>query len=315
MYNIMVTCLLLACCTAYRHPLRRHQAYSIHFAAQTDNLVQTDSLVDKVATFLDKSTIQEIISRDEAYKLLDSKDALLALLSNGSVEIDKYIDKIVTKGRADSRSIREIIGEGACEKALQAVDGVNIYDRKMLNSLLKNEVVESIIANILYEGIFEFIQRVDLIGNIINNLPVLGPIRASIVKEFKRNLDLVLGGQLKSFLASYNRVAIDRVIIYILSEDNRPMFKRGARGAAANLLKTPVSSLLPTDETVTQLVTAARALVLDTKPEDLRPSVNFMYDLLGDKGLRDLNISASDALKSSEELKGIIRNIVHRIVC
>ena len=43
-------------------------------------------------------------------------------------------------------------------------------------------------GGILYEGIFEFLRKVDIIGNIINRLPIIGPIRVAIMKEFKSSL-------------------------------------------------------------------------------------------------------------------------------
>jgi hypothetical protein len=37
--------------------------------------------------------------------------------------------------------------------------------------------------------------QVDLVGNIVNNLPVIGPIRQQIVASFKKELDRTLGRQ------------------------------------------------------------------------------------------------------------------------
>ena len=45
------------------------------------------------------------------------------------------------------------------------------------------------------KGIFEFIQRVDIIGATVNKLPIIGPIRQQIIQEFKKSIDQVLGGQ------------------------------------------------------------------------------------------------------------------------
>jgi len=49
-------------------------------------------------------------------------------------------------------------------------------------------IIIIIVGGILYEGIFEFLRKVDIIGNIINRLPIIGPIRVAIMKEFKASL-------------------------------------------------------------------------------------------------------------------------------
>ena len=64
------------------------------------------------------------------------------------------------------------------------------------------------------------LQGADIFGNIINSLPVIGPIRKLITSEFKRSIDLVLGPQVKAFIGSYNRVAVKNMISFILNKEN-----------------------------------------------------------------------------------------------
>merc|ERR1719229_217876 len=97
--------------------------------------------------------------------------------------------------------------------------------------------VEQILSDILYEGIFEFIQKADLLGNVVNSLPVIGPIRQTIVAEFKKSLDRVLGPQIKKFLASYNRVAVQRVIDLVVSPQNTQAFGAANRKIVESLFE------------------------------------------------------------------------------
>jgi len=53
-------------------------------------------------------------------------------------------------------------------------------------------IIIVIVGGILYEGIFEFLRKVDIIGNIINRLPIIGPIRVAIMKEFKASLGVTM---------------------------------------------------------------------------------------------------------------------------
>jgi hypothetical protein len=63
---------------------------------------------------------------------------------------------------------------------------------------LASPAVVSVIGSVLYEGIFEFIQTVDILGNIVNGLPIIGPVRKQIMTGLKRELDRTLGKQVFS---------------------------------------------------------------------------------------------------------------------
>ena len=75
--------------------------------------------------------------------------------------------------------------------ALEEVAG----DADATRAVLRTPAVEGVIGSVLYEGIFQFIQTVDIIGNIVNGLPVIGPIRQQILNAFKKELDRTLGRQ------------------------------------------------------------------------------------------------------------------------
>ena len=93
-------------------------------------------------------------------------------------------------------------------------------------------------------GIFEFIKQVDIIGNIVNNLPIIGPIRQQIMASFKTELDRTLGKQVKGFLGTYSRLATEQLVSLVLSEDNAAGFRSARRRLVEQILSRPVSSLV-----------------------------------------------------------------------
>ena len=113
------------------------------------------------------------------------------------------------------------------------------------------------LASRRYEGIFEFLQTADVIGNIISRLPIIGPIRQQILTTFKRELDRTLGSQVKDFLGSYSRLATEQLSVLILSEDNAKSFSSARRRLGEEVLKRSVSSLVPSDNTIEEFVEAA----------------------------------------------------------
>ena len=41
--------------------------------------------------------------------------------------------------------------------------------------------------------VFPNLLRIDVFGNIVNSLPIIGPIRQQVTKQFKQQLDASLG--------------------------------------------------------------------------------------------------------------------------
>ena len=60
-----------------------------------------------------------------------------------------------------------LAGVDASRKLLIAVGDLDIYDATTVQAFLQAPAFEQMIGGILYEGIFEFLQRVDIIGNIV----------------------------------------------------------------------------------------------------------------------------------------------------
>jgi hypothetical protein len=128
---------------------------------------------------------------------------------------------------------------------LASIESADIYDATTIRSFLQSPIFENMLGGILYEGIFEFLQRVDIVGNVINKLPVIGPIRVAIMKEVRAGLDKSLGAQIKLFLSSFNKVAVQRMADFVLSPQNRQAFSKALRNLADLLLSRPLGSLLP----------------------------------------------------------------------
>lgn len=153
---------------------------------------------------------------------------------------------------------------------------------------MRTPAVEAVVGSVLYEGIFEFIQKVDILGNIIGGLPILGPLRAQVVQSVKRETDRTLGKQVKSFLGSYSARATEQVASMVLSRENSAGFAKARRKLGDELLKRPVASLLPPPATVVELKDALWALAQAPLPAGDEAAVARVYDLVGDVCLSEL---------------------------
>ena len=168
---------------------------------------------------------------------------------------------------------------------LKAVKEMRVlFDKDAISLFIESPVFEQMLGAILYEAIFEFFQRMDVVGNIVNKLPLIGPVRKTIVKEFKSQLDKTLGGQIKSFLSSFNKVAVKRMTSFILSAENEVLFMNAVGNVVETLSVRPLSSLIQVslDESV-RLRNESWDSLSRFSVEDTEKVVNFIYDKVDSK--------------------------------
>lgn len=140
-------------------------------------------------------------------------------------------------------------------------------------------------GGILYEGIFEFLKRVDIIGNIVNQLPIIGPIRQTILNEFKSTLDRTLGPQVKTFLSTFNRVAVQRMVEFVLSKDNREGLMKANRNLAESILNRPVCEIMLNQQDSERTKKFLFSSISNASEQDLVNAVNTAYDKVGEVSL------------------------------
>jgi hypothetical protein len=120
------------------------------------------------------------------------------------------------------------------------------YDAQTVRTFLESDAINSLFTQLLYDAIFEFTTKFDILGNAVSNLPLLGPMRNQVLKESKRNMDRTLGPLLQRFLSGYTRVAIKQAVDFVVSEENASAFgKANARLVSYLLEKRSVADWLP----------------------------------------------------------------------
>eukprot|EP01039_Chlorochromonas_danica_P009623 gene9623-10638_t len=216
----------------------------------------------------------------------------------------------------ENRSIREILGTSFVEKILKYVETTNFYEPTSVRAFLSTPVFETMLGGILYEGIFEFLQKVDIIGNIINKMPIIGAIRQAIMKEVKNSLDKTLGVQIKSFLSSFNKVAVQRMADFVLSPQNVQSFEKANVNLVNFLLTKKLKDLLPTHgDGNTRIKNFVWTLLLTVPIEDIRRVVTIVYDKVGEKSLSDaLRLSFDDVITASPRGQVVLTKTLNRFL-
>lgn len=223
---------------------------------------------DAIQKWLFNEPLEQIVPRESLSSAIKEIQSNGAFWDANKSLYEKWWLQFENTVREEKRSLKDILGKEFVNEMLSTVEKADVYDPTTVRAFLQNPAFESMIGGILYEGIFEFIQRVDIIGNVVNSLPIIGPIRQTIMSEFKKNLDKTLGGQVKTFLSSFNRVAVQRMIDFVLSPSNRISLQKANKSLVQSLLERSFSSIVPNKETTNMLRDRLWLALRETPPSE-----------------------------------------------
>ena len=201
------------------------------------------TLLDALDGWLRSQTISSVLPKDQAKALLvDLRDDRRFWAQQRRQFATLWVS--IEEGmRSETRPLATVLGPATSARLLDAVDAMD-DDPALVNTVLRSEVVERMIGHVLYEGIFEFVQRADLLGNLVNTMPVIGPIRVQMLKAARSQLDTILGAQLAKFLGEYTASAAESAVEFILAEDTAELRQKAKRKACEKLLAKPINELI-----------------------------------------------------------------------
>lgn len=281
--------------------------------------------VRSIIDWVQGKPLESLVSKEETVAIcreLTSDQALLDSLERAIVENwDKIVQKLIRNGEGGRKStMKSLLGEEATQRLLRGVQNVDLYsDPKTVNAFLQSEAVNELFAQTLYDGIYEFFQTIDVFGNIISNLPVLGPIRNKIRDDLKSQLDRTLGPTLRSFLGGYTNVAIGRAAGFVLSEQNRRAFGSANARLLQSLLERPLEDLLPesSNPSIVKLRTEFFGYLRNLGEDgssDLEEYAVIVYDLVGNKSLDSLGLNVHRVLDASPTLESTANRILDEVL-
>jgi len=158
------------------------------------------------------------------------------------------LQKIERRLREDDRTLRELLGESVAESLERSVaTGLSEgFTREDIQAALRTPAVERAIGAILKDGIFEFIQTVDILGQAVNRLPILGPLRQQVVEGLRREVERVLGHQINAFLGRYTRLAAEQSLLPFLTADsNKAVLAQSAQQVTRYAFSRKLGELVP----------------------------------------------------------------------
>jgi len=282
----------------------------------------SSSDVRRVLDWIKDESLESLISKDETIAICRELAGDPALIDGVEQAVIENWDKIVQKSIATSEgnerrnTLSKLLGDEATRRLLRSVQNLDVYsDPKTVNAFLQSDAVNDLFAQTLYDGIYEFFQTIDVFGNIISNLPVLGPIRNRIRDDLKKQLDRTLGPSLRNFLKGYTNVAIGRASGFVLSDKNRKAFGKANARLLQSILDRPLKDLLPESSNPSivklriEFFDYLRQLGNNEDSSDLEDYATLMYDLIGDNSLDSVGLDLHRVLDASPTLESTANRI------
>mmetsp|Transcript_6865 Transcript_6865/g.14294 ORF Transcript_6865/g.14294 Transcript_6865/m.14294 type:complete len:314 (-) Transcript_6865:27-968(-) len=261
--------------------------------------------------WIKKESLESILPVKDAHAIISELISHESLMDDSEHLISRNLDSVEKKLRKETRSLQEVFGKDITDKLLSSVQNIDAYDSGSVKTFLGSDAINALLAKILYNGIFEFFQKIDIFGNIINSLPILGPIRQQLIKETKKSLDKSLGPLVQNFLGTYTKTAVLQASEYVLSPSNRKAFASANVKLVSSILERPVSSLIPSSEIIEKLKKDAFLYLRNADTESVDKYLTFVYKLLGDKCVDNL-INVDLVLEASPTLQKTLDNIWER---
>jgi len=255
-----------------------------------------------------RQTLQELVPKEEAYKIIDELVKNKELIDSTEQSLRDNRESLQKRIRDEDRSVAQILGPATTDRVLTSVANVQ-YDKDVVSTFLNSDAINSLFARVLYDAIQEFTQRIDIFGNIINTLPIIGPIRQQITQGFQQQLDRSLGPLIRSFLQVYTKVAVSQAIDFILSTENQKMFASANQNLIRSLLQRPVNTLLPPSDTLDKLQEEAFGYIRnDVNMTDVERYLDVIYDVVEDKSVADV-VDVDQVLDASPTLQTTLDTI------
>lgn len=292
----------------------------------------TKAEIRNIANHLSKQTLESLLSPSEARaitnELLFDNESKSSIFNDNSYEqYVKYSKKVEKRLREENqRTPADLLGNELTDRILASIRGDGKgsnsgYDAQTVNAFLESDAVNSLFTQLLYDAIFEFTTKFDILGNAISNLPLLGPVRNQVLKESKRNMDRTLGPLLQRFLSGYTRVATRQAVDFVVSEENASAFgKANAKLVSYLLQKQTVADWLPDEKTLGEWREEVWAYLVGLEEGDgngeesikvkedqkmvVEQGIEYLYDLVGDKCVEDGGVDVNDILDASPTLEG-----------
>lgn len=240
--------------------------------AETTDLVETwlDWVRDqRIGELLDEETLETLVedaATDEEL-LESSRQNFEDLWEWGHGELER-----------EDRTLRDVLGSDLSRKIVRFARE-NDPSEEAARILFRNPAAETMFGNILYDGITEFLSRVDIISAILDQIPLIGGIKGKIQDNFPEGVQGMAEGRVKKFLGNFSGAAAEKAMNFVLSPEHEEEMGEVQANLAEYVLDQPVKSYVPDPKQSRQWREAVWSALENhlTDPGELTPRLQRLY--------------------------------------
>lgn len=202
-----------------------------------------DALLDAVESWLRDQRVIDVLPEPTFRSLLEAVRLDHSFWDRQHAQYQRLWARVETQLRRETRPVRSVIGEDAATDLVQVVDQLD--SRGLVRHVLCSRAAERLLGSVLYEALFAFVQSVDILGQLVNSLPLIGPMRKQLVDASKLSLDALLGDQIAEFLGGYTQRAVQTAVAHV--DANGADVARAQRQLVEAALERPFNASLPSE--------------------------------------------------------------------
>ena len=139
--------------------------------------------IRQIAKHLSSQTLDTLLSKDEAIAISNelfftpnnkNNNASPLFNKDSREQYIKYWNKVIQRLRDETRTPSDLLGKEITNKILKSIRGDDddnkrrggSYDANTVRTFLESEAINSLFAKLLYDAIFEFTTKFDILGKI-----------------------------------------------------------------------------------------------------------------------------------------------------
>lgn len=250
----------------------------------TDLHDRANALVEQLESWLGQQRAADLITADEIETLAAEIRADEAYWSALKPRFDNAWARVEAHLRKEDRPLEEILADPMVEQVIEAAGDVE-PDIDAVGVFLRSPAVEAMLGDLLYTGISEFMRRADLIGAVIDKLPVIGSIRKKILSTVADEIERRLESQIKGFLGGFSGMAVESTIQFIFRQENRAAFRSAQRQLMKHVLARPLNTLLPDAEMTRSMRDSVWASLPAAALKNEREIIDLAFEVAGEEPL------------------------------
>ncbi|KAJ1439096.1 hypothetical protein B484DRAFT_444242 [Ochromonadaceae sp. CCMP2298] len=248
---------------------------------------------ESIGSLMPKEDLMEMIRE------VRSNAVIMKKVENRFQYFWKYFAALVYN---EKRSFKEILGPEISTKVLQVAEKLDIYDHRTVRSFIQTPAFSHVMSGLVYESVFDVVKNVDVMGRVVNRIPIVGDLRRGIGRGIKRGIDNTIGLRVRTLMTPVvNENNVGRIADFMSSQKNKKAFEMVNRNIVENVISRPLCTIFPPygSSEFDAMRQAVWNIIVESPPEEIFPLINVFYENLSSTKLSELLTVNFDPLLAS----------------